>query len=52
MTPFSIQSIDRYLSSGPPPLSSTEYADAFNDVKQFGSFSEAEERAAALSNLT
>jgi hypothetical protein len=51
MTPFSIQSIDPYLSSGPPPLSSTEYADAFNDVKQFGSFTdtgtpEAEERAA------
>jgi hypothetical protein len=50
MTPFSIQSIDPYLSSGPPPLSSTEYANAFNDVKQLGSFTdtgtpEADERA-------
>jgi hypothetical protein len=40
MTPFSIQSIDPYLSSGPPPLSSTEYANAFNDVKQLGSFTD------------
>jgi hypothetical protein len=51
MTPFGIQSIVPYLSSGPPALSSTEYADAFNDVKQFGSFTdtgtpEADERAA------
>ena len=51
MTPFGIQSIYPYLSSGPPPLSSTDYADAFNDVKQLGSFTdtgtpEADERAA------
>jgi hypothetical protein len=51
MTPFGIQSIVPYLSSGPPALSSTEYADAFNDVKVFGSFTdtgtpEADERAA------
>ena len=51
MTPFGIQSIDPYLSSGPPALSSIEYAEAFNDVKQFGSITdtgtpEAAERAA------
>ena len=51
MTPFGIESIQPYLSSGPPPLSSSEYADAFNDVKQFGSFADtgspaADERAA------
>ena len=51
MTPFGIQSIHPYLSSGPPPLSSPDYADAFNDVKQLGSFTdtgtpEADERAA------
>jgi hypothetical protein len=51
MTPFGIQSIHPYLSSGPPPLLSTDYADAFNDVKQLGSFTdtgtpEADERAA------
>jgi hypothetical protein len=51
MTPFAIQSIDPYLSSGPPPLSSVEYADAFNDVKRYGSMTdtgtpEADERAA------
>jgi hypothetical protein len=50
MTPFGIQSIQPYLASGPPSLLSSEYAAAFNDVKQFGSFAdtgtpEADERA-------
>lgn len=51
MAPFGIQSVLPYLASAPPPLLSSEYADAFNDVKQFGSLAdlgtpEAEARAA------
>lgn len=51
MTPFGIQSINPYLSSGPPALGSIAYADAFNEIKQFGSLAdtgtpEADERAA------
>jgi hypothetical protein len=36
MTPFGIKSKERYLSEPPPALTSTAYAEAFNDVKTFG----------------
>ncbi|ETX01420.1 MAG: hypothetical protein ETSY2_37230 [Candidatus Entotheonella gemina] len=36
MTPFGIDDPVAYLSAGPPALTSTEYADAFNEVKALG----------------
>ena len=36
MTPFGIASKSPYASPPPPPLSSAEYAAAFNDVKTYG----------------
>ncbi|HJU41938.1 MAG TPA: vanadium-dependent haloperoxidase [Vicinamibacterales bacterium] len=37
MTPFGVASVAPYLSSGSPDLSSEEYAESFNEVKEIGS---------------
>jgi PAP2 superfamily len=37
MTPFGIVSATPYLTSGPPALSSADYAEAFDEVKEIGS---------------
>jgi hypothetical protein len=33
---FGIKSPDQFRSPGPPPLNSSEYAESFNEVKEFG----------------
>ncbi|MFN2390253.1 MAG: vanadium-dependent haloperoxidase [Actinomycetota bacterium] len=48
MTPFGVTSVAPYLSSGPPSLTSTEYADAFNEVKELGSLSDLNPERAAI----
>lgn len=48
MTPFGIASVASHLSSGPPALTSTAYADAFNEVKRLGSFSDTDLERAAI----
>src|SRR5262249_34354646 len=37
VTPFAMTSADQFGPAGPPPLSSLEYRDAFNEVKELGS---------------
>jgi hypothetical protein len=37
LTPFAIAEPSRYVTSGPPPLTSAEYAAAFAEVKSLGS---------------
>lgn len=48
MTPFGVTSIAGYLSSGPPDLTSAEYAEAFNEVKALGSFTDTNPERAAI----
>jgi hypothetical protein len=48
MTPFGVASIARYLSDGPPALTSVEYAEDFNEVKALGSFTDAHPERAAI----
>jgi hypothetical protein len=48
MTPFGVASVTPYLSSGPPDLTSREYADAFNEVKRLGSFTDTDPERAAI----
>jgi len=48
MTPFGVTSIAGYLSSGPPDLTSAEYAEAFNEVKTLGSFTDTDPERAAI----
>ena len=36
MAPFGVRDMGRYRSAPPPPLTSPEYAEAFNDVKSLG----------------
>ena len=45
---FGIESVTDYLSSGPPDLTSAEYADAFNEVKTLGSFTDTDPERAAI----
>ena len=48
MTPFGIASVSGYLSDGPPPLTSAEYAEDFNEVKALGSFTDTDPERAAI----
>lgn len=48
MTPFGVTSIAPYLSSGPPDLTSPEYAEDFNEVKALGSFTDSDPERAAI----
>jgi PAP2 superfamily len=48
MVPFGIATAEPYLSSGPPPLTSTAYADAFNEVKEIGSLDDTNAERAAI----
>lgn len=48
MTPFGVTSLTDYLSSGPPDLTSAEYAEDFNEVKALGSFTDSDPERAAI----
>lgn len=48
MTPFGVATVAPYLSSGPPPLTSPEYADAFNEVKELGTLNDTDPERAAI----
>jgi PAP2 superfamily len=48
MVPFGIATAEPYLSSGPPALTSTAYADAFNEVKEIGSLDDTDAERAAI----
>lgn len=48
MTPFGVNSVAGHLSSGPPDLTSAEYAEDFNEVKALGSFTDADPERAAI----
>jgi hypothetical protein len=48
MTPFGVESIAPYASLGPPALTSAEYAEAFNEVKELGSITDADQERAAI----
>lgn len=48
MAPFGVESVDPYASFGPPPLTSAEYAEAFNEVKTLGSVTDADEERADI----
>ena len=48
MVPFGIGSVAGYLSSGPPGLTSKEYAEAFNEVKRLGSFTDTDPERTAI----
>ncbi len=48
MAPFGVDTIAPYLSSGPPALTSSEYAVAFNEVKKCGSIEDPNPERAAI----
>jgi hypothetical protein len=48
MAPFAVDAIDPYLSAGPPALDSAEYAEAFNEVKTLGGFTDTDPERAAI----
>jgi hypothetical protein len=48
MAPFGVASTQAYLSNGPPALTSSEYADDFNEVKALGSFTDDNPERAAI----
>jgi hypothetical protein len=48
MTPFGISSIAPYLSPGPPPLSSAQYAADLNEVKEIGSLAHIDPERTAI----
>lgn len=48
MTPFGVNSVAGYLSSGPPDLTSAKYAEDFNEVKALGSFTDTDPERAAI----
>jgi hypothetical protein len=48
MVPFGVQSIEPYLSDGPPDLASEEYAENFNEVKELGSANDTDTERAAI----
>jgi hypothetical protein len=48
MAPFGVATVASFLSSGPPPLTSPEYADAFNEVKALGSRANTDPTRAAI----
>lgn len=48
MTTFGVESIHPYASLGPPPLTSTEYTEDFNEVKVLGSITDPDLERAAI----
>jgi hypothetical protein len=48
MAPFGVASVAPYLSSGPPALSSGEYAESFNEVKELGNALDADAERTAI----
>ena len=48
MRPFGVTSVTAYLSEGPPDLTSTKYAEDFNEVKTLGSFTDTDPERAAI----
>jgi PAP2 superfamily len=48
MVPFGVATVQPYLSSGPPALTSTAYADAFNEVKEIGSLGDTDPERSAI----
>lgn len=48
MAPFGVASIHPYLSSGPPALTSSAYAEAFNEVKEIGSLANDDPERSAI----
>lgn len=48
MAPFGVASIGDHLASGPPELTSSEYAESFNEVKALGNFTDTDFERSAI----